>query len=356
MIELRRATMEDRPQIVRLCADLFDAPTAAALDRLWVWQWEQDPRLDPPGVRGNVVVDGGTILGSMTFIPAGLFIDGSHVGGSWGSVAMVHQGMLRKAMRRMRDEQRSAAQGAKADADRRGWATRLVTHQRETEIGLGKHLAANMFNETQKIGCGFVAGTGYWFRRLSMTQAARRFVGPFAAPLLTAVPNAVLMRLPRGGGQVQVMPGDFDARFNELWEHARLAYPAITRRDARLLQWRYRRRPDASYTVLTLEDGGFLRGYAVIRTFLAGRMVRGKIVDLLARLDDAAARRELLAASLHALRDMGADKALCYATHETLIAALRETGFAPQPLADPLAVQNLPDVRPYVTEGDGDGA
>ena len=54
MIEIRPGSDADRPQILARIEEVFGAEPARRAERLWVWQWQQDPRLATPGYRGIV--------------------------------------------------------------------------------------------------------------------------------------------------------------------------------------------------------------------------------------------------------------------------------------------------------------
>jgi len=60
------------------------------------------------------------------------------------------------------------------------------------------------------------------------------------------------------------MVREFDARFDQLWERCRNEHPISVVKDVKYLKWRYLDRPDGQHQVLTVEDQGKLKGYAVL--------------------------------------------------------------------------------------------
>lgn len=73
------------------------------------------------------------------------------------------------------------------------------------------------------------------------------------------------------------MVREFDERFDRLWERCRSEYPVSVVKDSKYLKWRYLDRPDGQHQILTVEDQGRLKGFAV----LAG----GELLELFCEVD-----------------------------------------------------------------------
>ena len=116
MIEIRPGTEADRPQILERMEEVFGAEPARRAERLWDWQWHQDPRLPSPGYHGVVAEWEGRVIGVLTTIPAGLHIGGEPVQAWWFVDVLVHWGLTRRALR---EHRRAAAQVAAADLSQR---------------------------------------------------------------------------------------------------------------------------------------------------------------------------------------------------------------------------------------------
>ncbi|MBM3887703.1 MAG: GNAT family N-acetyltransferase [Verrucomicrobia bacterium] len=354
MIEIRPATDSDKNQILERMAEVYNPAEAERAKRRWDWQWRDDPRLEKPGYQGVVAEWRGRIIANMSCLPAGLYINGQPVKAQWGVDALVHWGMTRQAIR---EQRRSGS--AKAPDLSEGIAAAFLNHPAFGPGQFGKNFSDSMRTIAVRIGCKPKPGSGVWMRRVSYRHRLQRTLGRPLGALVAAGADLAIGRMPRPTLPVAVFDGDFDARFDRLWERARTEYPAITRRDAALLNWRYRRHPDISYRVLILERGVELRGYVIFSTFFHRDRFRGKIVDLLTALDDSEAADALLAGALRQLRTLGVERAESFASGPEEAAAFARHGFEPRLNKDgkelPMLTRFLPDIRIYATEGDGDG-
>lgn len=355
MIEIRPGTDADRPEIVARIEEVFGSEPAARTDRLWDWQWHQDPRLPTPGYQGIVAEWRGQIIGNLATIPAGLHIAGEPVTAHWFVDVLVHWGLLRQALR-----ERRAASAAGPDLSR-GLAAALFDHPNAGPIQLGKHIADPMMVICERVGFTPIAGSGSWHRRVSLKHTLGRAIGQPLGALIGTLADLGLPRGPKPRLPVAVLPGAFDTRFDRLWEEVRPLYPAICRRDAQTLNWRYRQHPAGHYQILTAGDRDRLRGYAVLLTYTKERRRRAKIVDLLTAPGDAEAIRSLLAAALCALRTWRAERVEVFACGDGRAAVLSALGFSPRltksERPQPLIARALPVAAAgiYVTQGDGDG-
>lgn len=359
MIRIRTAKAADKPQILSLFAEIFGREKAAKIESFWRWQWELDPRLPYPGYRGSVAEWDGRILGNISWIPAGLYVHGQPVDALWAVNAMVHRGLYRQALRQERlgttGRERTPGQGRGWSSPPRAISSLLMDHPGRDRILLGKHSSRPMIVVALKNNFRVVEHSGFWVRDLSFTQRLKRWVGPWFAPMLGAVPNVVVGRIPRTSAEVRCFEDVFDDRFNSLWKEVCAQYPAITLRDARTLQWRYRERPDSDYQVLTLEKGAALRGYSILRTYRRRGYLRGRILDLLTRPEDQTGRVALLSASLIHLHARKAERVECYAADPALASALVQAGFRPKKGSDPLMERGASVSRFFISGGDGDG-
>jgi hypothetical protein len=88
----------------------------------------------------------------------------------------------------------------------------------------------------------------------------------------------------------------FDARFDDLWQRTADCHGVTQVRDRAYLSWRYEQRPDRRYSLITAEEDGVLRGFAI---------VRGPFVVDLWGEDDPAVSASLLQQSLQRIRRSG---------------------------------------------------
>ncbi len=356
MIEIRPGTDADKPQILARIEEVFGDRPARRAERLWDWQWHQDPRLPGPGYRGIVAEWDGQVIGNLGTIPAGLYIAGEPAQAWWFVDVWVHWGLTRKALR---EHKRSGAPGG-ADLSR-GIAAALFDHPNAGPIQLGKHISDPMMAIIERIAFEPQPHTRSVHRRVSARHPLGRVLGTVLGDHIAAVADLALPRIPRPVLPVEPFDGPFDSRFDALWNGVKADYPAICRRDSAVLDWRYRRHPDRDYAVLTLDSGNGLRGYCVVKVFDRSGRRRAKIVDLLTAPGDDAALQALVAGALRELRRRRVERVECFACGAGQLRALATLGFTPRLTKthrpQPLMTRHLPKSAKgiYVTQGDGDG-
>jgi len=354
MIDVRAADDADKPALLAFMAEAAGADKAATLDRRWHWQWHLDPRLAASGYKGVVAVWNGRIIGNIACMPAGMYIHGQPVDAVWLADARIHFGWAREALKAA-----VRAGARKRDLFPNGIAAALFDHPAAGSMQLGKHIGEAMMTIGHRAGFRYVPDAGNTMRRVSLRWPLQQAIGRVPGAMVAAVAD-LSIRLPRRPRlPVQALEGPFDARFDALWELARAGYPAITRRDAAVLNWHYRNHPDTDYRTLVVADGPALRGYLVYKVWhRRGRRI-ARVVDVLALAGDWAAVDALAAAALHELRAAGVERADWFACGAELRARLARLGFVPRVTRksrpQPLMVRGLPEMPFHVTSGDGDG-
>jgi hypothetical protein len=354
MIEIRTAQEADRSAILAFMSTAVGPEKAETLARRWDWQWHRDPRLDRPGYRGVVAVWEGRVIANLSCMPAGLYLAGEPVAADWLADVRIHWGLVREAIRATR---RSGV--PKRDLFPEGLAAAMFDHPEPRPVQLGKHIGEAMMSIGRRVGFREWPDAGNRMRRVSLRWPVQQALGPRLGGLVAPVADLALGRLPRPRLSVSELGGGFDVRFDQLWEQARQTYPAITRRDRLVLDWHYRRHPDTSYQVLTVEQDAALRGYIVFKVWQRkGRRI-ARIVDLLAAIDDRRAVESLVADTLRRLRRLGTERVDWFVSGPALQSWARALGFRPRltrrQWAQPLMIRGLPETSVYVTGGDGDG-
>ena len=356
MISVRAASDADKDSILQLFSEVFGPRSAERTGRLWHWQWQLDPRLQQLGYRGVVAEWEGRIIGNVSYIPAALHVDGQLIQASWGVNVVIHWGLVRRALRARRTSGRRHRTAAEQSADlSNGLAAALIDHASNDPVQLGKHISEQMLAITAKIGFSRVDSSGSWGRQLTVTPRVRRIVGGVLASVVAWPANRMLPRIPKESLGVQLFEGDFDDRFDRLWQAVHSDYQVIGLRDAATLTWRFRRHPGSRYRVATLSEGREMRGYIVTSVVPRGRFLQGKIIDLLAAREDREAVQALLGAALSGMRRDGVAGVDCYASHAALVEALQSAGFTARQKLHSIVVRGLPSTGLYVTEMDGDG-
>jgi predicted N-acetyltransferase YhbS len=168
---------------------------------------------------------------------------------------------------------------------------------------------------------------------------------------------------PPPGTAVRRLPS-FDERFDRLWEAAAPSFGVLAVRDRRHLEWRYGSRPSGGCTILGLEKGRALLGYAVLAN-REGPDRFGLLADILC-LPGQGLAESLILRALDQFLETGCDMAECWSPaggrHEVLLQK-----YFPRSLPDPIpAVTRIYDdtldlslvsdlSRWHITMGDADG-
>jgi hypothetical protein len=353
--EIRKARESDRPEIIGLIRDVFGDEAADRADARWAWQWHEDPKLEGRGYQGMVAVWEGQLLASMATIPSGLFVDGKPLPDAvWFADALAHWSRVRKALRSLK---KSGLKDEGLDLSS-GLVGAILNHPECPRHHLGKHLTDPMLVVAYKVGTVDQPGTGSWARTVSLKALLARYLGRPLGWFLGAFADLFLPAIPKPTAPVGIHEGPFDARFDDLFEDALRHHRAITRRDAAVLNWRYRKNPDASYDVLSVSEGEILLGYLVMGRFERHGQPRAHILDLLARKDDPMVLRSLLAESLRRLRREGVTRLECYTGSRVVQQVLGDLGFRQRlhrGQSMPTLVRRIEVPELYVTRGDGDG-
>ncbi len=354
MIQVRPANDDDRQEILVRMDEVSGTAKRQRIERRWDWQWRQDPRLDVPGYRGVVVEWRDSIIASMSCVPAALYIAGAPVSANWIVDIFVHTRLTRQALR---DARRGG--GGLGPEFAKGIAAAMLDHPAAGSIQLGKHIADRMMAVGLTIGFVQSASILNYTRRVSVVRPVQKGLGKGLGLLLGSMADLAVSRFPRPALEAEPFHGDFDARFDRLWARARDQYPAITLRDARTLNWRYRRHPDTAYEVLILQRDGEIRGYAVFKLYEHRGRWLARMVDLLTENGDQQAADGLVAGVLARARSEKAERLDWFACAWNAQPTLGRYGFAPKltkaKSLQPLMMRGLPDVELYVTRGDGDG-
>lgn len=353
--EIRKARESDRPEIIGLIRDVFGDEVAERADARWSWQWHEDPKLEGSGYQGMVAVWEGQLIASMATIPSGLFVDGQPIADAvWFADALAHWSRIRKALRSLR---KSGLESEGIDLSS-GLVGAILNHPECPRHHLGKHLTDPMLVVAYKVGTVDQPGTGSWARTVSLKALLARHIGRPLGWILGTVADLFLPSIPGPSRPVETLEGPFDARFDRLFKDALAHHHAITRRDAAVLNWRYRQNPDTEYEVLTLSEGGVLMGYLVMGRFDRHGQPRAHVLDLLAQKDDPEVLRSLLAECLRRLRRGGVTRLECYTGSKAVQGALELLGFRQRlhrGQAMPTVVRRIEVPELYVTRGDGDG-
>jgi len=153
-------------------------------------------------------------------------------------------------------------------------------------------------------------------------RAVRLLAFPLVAPALWLLDTTGGIR----NGRTELVPVDaFDQRSDTLWQNVSRLYPAISRRDATWLRWRFDECPDRhQYLRYYVRYRGRLIGYLVLRRTEWNGCAALSIVDYLAAPGDVS---RLLAAGVRIARHLDAAVLLCNTLNLQARGAMRRNGF-----------------------------
>jgi len=160
-------------------------------------------------------------------------------------------------------------------------------------------------------------------RAITKLQPVGRGVARLGNLLLKA---ADLGRRRSAAGTTVTEVEEIDARFDQLDQRIGPSFPVVGCRNAAYLRWRYLECPDPTYEIVTAEQDGTLRGYAVFRRH--GKT--GRIVDLYAEPDPVVADG-LVGRIVEIMRERGVATLSMPTLPDSVLATLLERwGFRPR--------------------------
>jgi hypothetical protein len=277
---LRTYAPGDEAAILELFAATFGKQRDLAA---WRWQFAHGPE-GPAQI--HLLEHDGVLAGHLAHMPFALWVDGRRLRLAQGCDTMVGAAFRRRGgMRTLVEGFLACEHGCDV---RTSYPNRLAVDLMQ-RYGGGKLLGrlpkwVRLLGASPELGpAGGLAGLlGALFARL---------VAPRTPPL-PVVPLAAL-------------GSELDALAHESASFAR----CLRVRDAAYMQWRWRDRPGAAWTLSGVRDGARLRGFAVFGTVGAPADRRGRIVDVLAA--DPAALRSLLVDAVARLAAAGCRRVVC---------------------------------------------
>ena len=216
MISVRAANEKDRSRLIEFMENTGGADNASRVDQRWDWQWHRDPRLEKPGYRGVVAEWQGQIIGSVSCIPAGLYIEGEPFPAVWLADVRINWGLSRRALKDLRS--RGISKGAELSE---GLAAAMFNHPAAGPAQLGKHIAEPMMAIGYRIGFVGVPAAANYMRRTSFRWPLQQALGRLPGKLFAVVADLGIPRLPRPRMPVKALNAPFDSRFDRLWERAK---------------------------------------------------------------------------------------------------------------------------------------
>jgi hypothetical protein len=243
-VELRLASLDDRPGILSLFERTFGKPKSGER-----WRWQYD---DPPSGEGIVTValSDGQVVGCAALMRQDLNFQGDRLPAAQACDGMLHEGF------------RGAGRYA---------ALASMTHSRAAEQGLVSVIGFPNLpaypTQIRNVSYSRTLRFHYFYTRTSAPPRLGRGAGVVATPLL-AVGNRLRLRVSRLrlGANLDVesgrsVPDDID----KLLRHHRMQEVVSVWKDAEYLRWRYENHPDYDYRFHVLRRGPAPLAVAVTR-------------------------------------------------------------------------------------------
>jgi GNAT superfamily N-acetyltransferase len=305
-----RRRPEHDDEIFTLYAEIFGPAMLERSRARWRWQYLDNPHAGDDGPVIWLAVDDGRLLGQMATMPFPMWWGDREVRASAGMDYFV----------------RKEAQGRGLGiALSEAWADHV-------DVALALGLTPSSYPLFRKIFTD-VGPVPAYVKPLDATAIARRRWGRVPGAV---VGPAIAVGLSVFGPRVRTAPGTdvrevdaFGEEYDDLWMRARGSFPAIVRRDARFLTWKFLQCPFRDYRVLEARERGALTGYAILRQEGEAPFRRGVIVDLFCASGDTAAQDALIAAALDRFREERLARAETYSLNVRMGAAFRRHGFRP---------------------------
>jgi hypothetical protein len=203
----------------------------------------------------------------------------------------------------------------------------------EVDVALAMGLTPSSYPLFRKIfrDVGPIAS---YVKPLDGFQIARRRLGPVGGNVVGPLAQAAIglvswfARGDRSSEAVAVREAkELGDEYDELWRRARASYRTIVRRDARYLDWKYRRCPFRSYRILEARRDGTLTGYVTIREEGDASFRRGVIADLFSHANDLGTQDALIDAAVAEFRAARLARVEVYCMNRRMGAALRRHAF-----------------------------
>ena len=357
-VTLRDYRESDAEAIFTLMGEIYDADVVANSRRHWRWQYHENPRNPEGRVPIRVVDRDGEVVATICGIRQDFSIAGLVSTGRWVVDFM-------------------ARQAGTNERERLRFGQRLAFELRDTQplvAGVNRP-ALNRYWKRVLGDQVDICAVPMMVRPLRTRRLARRRVrnpalaAGFAAAARAALPVVYRVKRRAAPDGVTFDPIDrFDSRFDQFWKGVAPSFTNLAVRDSIYLNWRYRGIPDRTYECFVACRAGEVRGWVVVRLLRDGDLLKGRIVDVLARSDDLPMWYFLIGSAVSRLADQGAD--LVHGLGSTVAAvreAYRECGFRPNPeharTSQYIAYNNLEGIDQdafyngdnwYVTLGDSD--
>lgn len=277
---------DDRVEVDALFRRVFGDAQADASAQRWNWQYARNPHSRAPQIW--IARDGGAIVGQYATMPVRLSVAGHEVEGSWGMDVMVAPERQRQGLGEILFQTWDRNTAASLGMGLSGSSHRLFRKLKWPDVG--------------PVPCLVKPLSPRAFSRPDWSPAANGVVALLAAPIVSTLHS-------RGPIHPDVRRFEhFDGRFTDLWQRVASKFDFAVRRDAEYLEWKYVEAPHRRYSLIALERGPRVEGYAAFRHTDEARGRVTVLIDFLSDPDDREALPALLRFIERDAREAGSEK------------------------------------------------
>jgi hypothetical protein len=346
---LHRYRASDRAEVFDFVRAMFSADDSARILAQWAWKYDSNPFNRPEGPTVYLVRVGSKLVSQIAAFRLPMWIAGIQCMAEHRGEQVVHPDYRRQKL----------------------WQRVKLRHSSDTPIAFAW---AGEISTRSAMGGGWLPGPMTpLIRVLDAGPLIERFthsrlLGSIGTGASTAarLAGAPMRRWRSSQLGVRVRLDAFDDSVDALWARARRTDKAMVVRDHRYLNWRYCKRPDASYMLFGIKRQSELTGFLVARATTTRGVRTGHLVDFLVAEGSSDVLSVLIDDALDEFQANGVAAVRCYATDPGARNALFRHGFIPLRPRNPTHfirrirrdradLQKYASLRHwYLTMGDGD--
>ncbi len=338
MIEVRRATLDDKQAIFRFLSKAYADRARYKFPERWEWQFEKNPFRNQDELPVWIAVDDeGTVVGQTCAMIEPLKIGSDTYRLGWGADMFVLPAYRGQKLGH-------ELQNANYEGNEIFMTLVMSEASRHLEMKLG----------------GFAVDSVTVFRRPARFDAASAFAA-FRKRLDSRWPGKVqgaasgallrllcLLRMDQPVGALinvgRAMRGqrllrcldsgvdvrqvrEFDQAADRLWDAVSPQFHAIVQRSSAYLNWKYVRQPHMNYELFSASRSGRMCGYVILRKTRSPESNTGIIADLFAPPGDRAVIHTLLAFAVRHLKNQQVERIVAASSVDAYKSALLALGF-----------------------------
>lgn len=247
--QIKQFEMKDRDALLSFLRSFYPGEPLKGDPLYWNWHVLENPYAAPENVPLWIVRSGERVVGQMATIPVQLKVGDEETRALW-IIDFVLDSEFRG---------RGLGKGLMKVA-RENYCTTMLAlgYNKDSEAVLKSHKWKSLGNINRR---HLMLFPGHAAKEIARLAPARRLANLAYAPFRPG--RRKLAQSFEGAGELREV-ARFDSSFDELWRDASRQWPCAVVRDARFLEWQFKKQPGKRYDVLGYYEGGRLSGYVVM--------------------------------------------------------------------------------------------